>query len=122
MRDEQARARMALERMRTAIAQVRAHVKGVDLEGFLANKLVSDAALIQLHVLGEEVRRLPPWILDKYAYPWHLVRAQRNVIAHDYFGIRLASVWATIEQDLGPLDAMLVEILRSEFGPLSDEP
>lgn len=111
---------MAVERMRTAIAQVRAHVKGVDQEGFLANKLVSDAALIQLHVLGEEVRRIPPAILDKYTYPWHLVRAQRNVIAHDYFGIRLQSIWATIQHDLEPLDGMLVEILRSEFGHLPD--
>lgn len=120
MHDEQDRAHVAVERMRAAIAQVRAHVQGIDQEAFLTNKLVSDASLIQLHVLGEEVRRIPPWILDKYAYPWHLVRAQRNVIAHDYFGIRLASVWATIQQDLGPLDAVLVEILRAEFGLRSD--
>lgn len=115
MRDEQADTRTALERMRTAIAQVRAHIAGVDLEGFLSNKLVSDAALIQLHALGEEVRRIPPAILDKYPYPWHLVRAQRNVIAHDYFGIRLKSIWATIQNDLGPLDQMLQRILETEF-------
>jgi uncharacterized protein with HEPN domain len=115
MRDERADTRIAVERMRTAIAQVRAHVQGVDLEGFLSDKLVSDAALIQLHVLGEEVRRLPPTILDKYPYPWHLVRAQRNVIAHDYFGIRLRSIWATIQQDLEPLDQILERILETEF-------
>lgn len=106
---------LALQRMRTAIAQVQEHVKGLGLESFLSNKMVSDAALIQLHVLGEEMRRISPEILAKYAYPWHLVRAQRNVIAHDYFGIRLSSIWANIQQDLGPLDELLKRIIETEF-------
>jgi uncharacterized protein with HEPN domain len=115
MRDERTTTRMTLERMRLTIARVREHVQGMDRDDFFADKRTADAALMQLYVLGEEVHRLPPQVLDKYAYPWHLVRAQRNVIAHDYFGIRLPSIWATIQNDLGPLDQMLQRILESEF-------
>ena len=85
------------------------------MEQFMANKRTSDAVLMQLSVLGEEVRRVDPDLLAKYPYPWHEVRAQRNVIAHDYFGIRLPSVWANIQQELGPLDNLLKRILEIEF-------
>ncbi|HMU12505.1 MAG TPA: DUF86 domain-containing protein [Flavobacteriales bacterium] len=106
---------LALTRMRTAIAQVRKHVEGCTMEQFMANKRTSDAVLMQLSVLGEEVRRVDPDLLAKYPYPWHEVRAQRNVIAHDYFGIRLPSVWANIQQELGPLDNLLKRILEIEI-------
>lgn len=112
-RDESKR---ALQRMREAIARVQRHVQGFDRERFIQDEKTCDAALMLLAAIGEEVLRIDPEILDRYPYPWHQVRAQRNVIAHDYFGVRLPSIWANIQNDLGPLDELLRRILETEFG------
>ncbi|HRN37179.1 MAG TPA: DUF86 domain-containing protein [Flavobacteriales bacterium] len=105
----------ALQRMRITIARIKVHIQGRSMEQFLADKVLCDAVLMQLSALGEEVRRVDPDLLNKYDYPWHKVRAQRNVIVHDYFGIRLPSIWANVQQDLGPLDELLERIIQNEF-------
>lgn len=105
----------ALQRMRQLIARIRRHVSGMDREAFLADDRTSDAVLMLLAALGEEVGRVDAAVLEKYPYPWYLVRAMRNVIAHDYFGIRLSSVWATIQQDLAPLDEHIERMLKEEY-------
>ncbi|MBS1936818.1 MAG: DUF86 domain-containing protein [Bacteroidetes bacterium] len=115
MKDDREESKRALQRMRDAIARVHRHVKGFDSVRFIRDEKTSDAVLMLLAAIGEEVQRIDPAILDRHPYPWHLVRAQRNVIAHDYFGIRLPSIWANIQQDLGPLDDLLRRILETEF-------
>lgn len=102
----------ALLRMRKAIARINEHLQGQSREDFLNNPMLCDAVLMQLTVVGEEVRRIDPDLLAKYPYPWHQVRAQRNVIAHDYFGIRLPSIWDNVQQNLPPLDELLERIIN----------
>ncbi len=116
MKPDHADSKLALQRMRDAIARVRRHVRGLDLARFIKDEKASDAVLMLLAAIGEEVQRIDPGILHRHPYPWHLVRAQRNVIAHDYLGVRLPSIWANIQNDLGPLDDLLRHILESEFG------
>jgi uncharacterized protein with HEPN domain len=115
MKADRTESKLALQRMRDAIARVRRHVHGFDRERFMADEKTCDAALMLLAAIGEELQRIDPELLARHPHPWHLVRAQRNVIAHDYFGIRLASIWETIQRDLGPLDEVLERILVTEF-------
>lgn len=116
MKPDRADSKLALQRMRDAIARIRRHVRGLDFGRFTTDEKTCDAALMLLAAIGEEVLRIDPEILDRYPFPWHQVRAQRNVIAHNYFGIRLPSIWANIQNDLGPLDELLRRILETEFG------
>lgn len=44
--------------------------------------------------------------------PWHMVRAMRNIVAHDYDAIRLDSVWQTAAADIPVLKAFCEEELR----------
>lgn len=43
--------------------------------------------------------------------PWHMVRAMRNVVAHDYEAIRLDSVWQTATTDIPALKEFCEEEL-----------
>jgi uncharacterized protein with HEPN domain len=61
------------------------------------------------------VRYASAAILAKYPYPWHQVRAFRNLIAHDYYGVRLPAVWAIVQHDLSPLEALVDKIISAEF-------
>lgn len=77
------------QRIQAAIARLRSHLKGRTERQFLADGVLSDAVLMLFSTIGEEVRYANEAVLAKYTYPWHQVRAFRNLIAHDYFGVRL---------------------------------
>lgn len=36
----------------------------------------------------------------------------RNIIAHEYFGVRLDQVWMVIEKDLKPLKEVILKIQK----------
>ena len=51
----------------------------------------------------------------KYNYPWYKVKSLRNMIAHEYFNIKLPAVWQIIENDLQQLKEVVQTILKKEF-------
>jgi uncharacterized protein with HEPN domain len=53
-------------------------------------------------------------ILDKYNYSWHKVRAFRNLIAHEYFNIKLNAVWYIIGDDLPELKEIINEMINNK--------
>jgi hypothetical protein len=44
--------------------------------------------------------------------PWQDVRDMRNILVHEYFGVDLDIVWATVQTDLQPLAASLRRALN----------
>ena len=66
-------------------------------------------------MIGEAIIHVEDEKLDKYDYPWHKVRSFRNIIAHKYFNIKLAAVWAIIQNDLPELKKVVEQILENEF-------
>lgn len=51
--------------------------------------------------------------LPDYPYPWHLVRAFRNYIAHEYFGINLKLVWQTVKQVLPVISSLVDQMIKN---------
>ncbi len=100
--------------MREAIATIEGFMWNMDLTSFEGDARTQGAVLFQFMVIGEAVRHLDPDMLRHYPYPWHLVRAFRNFIAHEYHSIRLVRVY-NAANDLDLLDDLLESMLRSEF-------
>ena len=73
-----------------------------------------DAVLRQLTRLGETSKFVPDSVRVFYPdVPWADLRAMRNLIAHDYFGVDLAQVWHTARVELPALRPAL----RNLIGP-----
>ena len=71
--------------------------------------------MFQFSVIGEAVIHVETSLLDIYEYPWHKVRAFRNLISHEYFNIKLDAVWDIIANDLPGLKQIIETILNNEF-------
>jgi uncharacterized protein with HEPN domain len=100
--------------MVAAISKIRTYVKGHDSASFAADGKARDAVVWNLAVLGEAARAIPDDIVDTHRHiPWRKMRALRNVLIHEYFGISDAIVWATVMDDVLPLEEDLQDILQS---------
>jgi uncharacterized protein with HEPN domain len=81
-------------------------VRGRDV--FEADELVQVWMVHHLEILGEACRSVSAPVRTAHSdVPWAAIVGMRNVLVHDYFGIDLAEVWATIERDLPVLRAQL---------------
>jgi uncharacterized protein with HEPN domain len=65
-----------------------------------------------LIIIGEAACHIPEEIcLDNPAVPWKDMRAMRNFVVHEYFGISDSILWDTIQIDLPPLVPLLKPLL-----------
>lgn len=115
MKDIRLKSYERLVHIHQAIHQIETFVRDVDEKTFLADKLISSAVLFQFSVIGEAVVHIDAGLLDKYDYPWHKVRAFRNLISHVYFNIKMEAVWNIIINDLGGIKEIIERILGKEF-------
>ena len=98
-----------------AIAAVQGYTAGMDLDRFAADRKTVDAVLRNLIVIGEAATHLPESVGEHHPQlPWADMRALRNFVVHEYFGVSDAIIWDTIQRNLPPLVEPLRHILESE--------
>jgi uncharacterized protein with HEPN domain len=110
--------RRNIERLRhilDAINQINEFTEALSELEFIKNALINNAVLYQFTIIGEAIVHVDDKILEKYDYPWYKVRAFRNLIAHEYFGIQLSAVWAVVQHDLAELKTMVCIMIEKEF-------
>lgn len=94
-----------------AINKIQEYTKGMDYEDFRASSLVQDGVIRQLEIMGEATKNLSQEIREKYQYiPWKDMAGMRNKLIHQYFGVDIAGVWDTAEQDIPTLKNYLVKL------------
>ena len=84
----------------------------IGLFAFAWDQHTMGAVVRRLTIIGEAAARVPEFVGEKYRHiPWAEMRAMRNFIVHEYFGISEQILWETIQMDLpaiiGPLEALL---------------
>lgn len=103
-----------LEHIKQAIELIEDYVSNQTENSFCNNNIVHDAVLFQFTVIGEAINHVDEAILDKYNYSWYKVRAFRNLIAHEYFNIKLNAVWYIIEKDLPELKVIINRMINKK--------
>jgi hypothetical protein len=65
-----------------------------------------------LEVIGEAAKRIPPETQARFAdMPWRQIVGMRNVIAHDYLGIRLSRIYETATVFIPQLQSRLPDMI-----------
>ena len=81
-------------------------------EDFMADRKTVDAVVRNLIIIGEAAIHIPEDIcLSHQAVPWPDMRAMRNFVVHEYFGVSDRILWDTVKIDLPPLVPGLKEIV-----------
>lgn len=93
--------------MQECMRRIQSYTGGHTFESFSADRMRIDAVLRNLEVIGEASSHVPPEVASLHAeLPWIEMRAMRNFLAHEYFGISLAIVWRTATArvaEIGPI-------------------
>lgn len=97
-----------------AIERIQAYVADVDEVGFLSSKIIQDAVIRNLEVIGEASRNIervhPEFAAAHPELPLALANDMRNALAHGYFKVDLEIVWKTIQSNLPDLHAQITEV------------
>ena len=97
-----------------AIERIQAYVADVDEVGFLSSKIIQDAVIRNLEVIGEASRNIervhPEFAAAHPELPLALANDMRNALAHGYFKVDLEIVWKTIQNNLPDLHTQITEV------------
>jgi uncharacterized protein with HEPN domain len=94
-----------------SIADIEAFTEDINFEAFLGNREKVLAVVKSIEILGEAVKKVPSDIRVKYPQiPWKAIAGMRDVLVHEYWGIDMNVVWATVQEGLPALKTVIIEI------------
>ena len=92
---------MYLHHILDAIQQIEEYVQNLSLEEFENSRLVQDAVIREVGIVGEAARKISLPLQQAHPeIPWAKIIGMRNVLIHDYFEVDVKEVWKTIRSDL----------------------
>jgi uncharacterized protein with HEPN domain len=69
----------------------------------------------RLEIIGEAAKNIDDNFRDKYPQiPWKKIAGMGDIIAHEYFGVRLDRVWDVVRKDLPDLKEKIMFIMEKE--------
>lgn len=94
-----------------SVDKIEEYTAGKEEQDFLDDTLLQDAVLRRLEVMGEAVKGMPGDVRKEHPdVPWNEIAGLRDVLIHQYFGVKLERVWRIVENDLPALREKLLEI------------
>ena len=100
-----------LRHIRDALLAVTEYTNG-GRGAFLGSKMIQDAVLRNLEIVGEAVKGLDSETKSMAPdVPWRRIAGMRDVLIHSYFGVDLEIVWRVVEMDVPTLLAVAVGLL-----------
>jgi uncharacterized protein with HEPN domain len=89
--------------------------KGIERDEFLGDRVLVDAAIKNITVLGEAAMHVPEDVAARWPdLPWRDMRDMRNFIVHEYFGVNPDVLWGTLTEDLPTVVPVLRRMLKEE--------
>lgn len=106
--------RVRIEDILDAAARIARYVEGKDLGAFASNELTLDAVSRCFGIIGEAARHVPDDVCVAHPeIPWAEMRAMRNVVVHEYFGVTNETLFKTAREDLPAIIEPLRKLLAT---------
>lgn len=96
-----------------AIETIQQRLNGLSFESFASNDVIVESVLYRFIVIGEASANIPNEIKALASdLPWRQMNDMRNIMAHEYFQVKIDIVWETTQENLPPLVEPLKALLE----------
>ncbi|MFQ6062916.1 MAG: DUF86 domain-containing protein [Methanosarcinales archaeon] len=96
-----------------SILAIEEYTQSISEGEFYSNRQVQDAVVRRLEIIGEAVKNIDDNFRNKYPQiPWKKIAGMRDIIAHEYFGVKLDRVWDVVKRDLPHLKQQILSIME----------
>lgn len=97
-----------------AIEKIESYIHGSDFDAFRKNSMMIDAVVRELEIIGEATGHLSDSFRTQHPnMPWPKIKAMRNYLIHEYFGVSVKIVWETCHSNLPRLKQFILTKLSS---------
>lgn len=98
-----------------SISAIEEYTRNLSEDKFYSNRQVQDAVVRRLEIIGEAVKNIDDDFKNKYPLiPWKKIAGMRDIVAHEYFGVKLDRVWDVVRKDLPNLKEEIGSIMEEE--------
>ena len=97
--------RLYLDDILESCRKIRQFTEGMSFDEFERDVKTQDAVIRNFEVIWEAANRLPDEIRSLYHHiEWPKIVGFRNILIHEYFGVKLDTVWSAIKEKLPHLE------------------
>lgn len=105
--------RLYLDDILEAIDQIRIYMAGFSEEDFAEDRKTQDAVIRNLEIIGEAAGNIPDQFQKTTSeIDWRKIKALRNILIHEYFGINLPIIWDVVQNKLAPLETACRNLMK----------
>jgi uncharacterized protein with HEPN domain len=104
--------RLYLEDIQLSCQKIIRYTAGMSFDAFLKDDRTYDAVIRNLEIIGEAARNVTTeFQADHPEVTWRKTTALRNIIAHEYFGVKDEIIWDIIQKEIPELGGRIQSIL-----------
>ncbi len=97
-----------------SIELIESYSKELTTDKFKKSKVLQDAIIRRLEIIGEAVKNLSKSFREKHhGIPWKQMAGMRDVLIHEYFDVDLSLTWSVVKIEL-PAIKVKLELLLNE--------
>ena len=107
--------RLFLNDILESIEKIEKYTGHITFKDFKNNQMIIDAVVRNFIIIGEASTNIPPEMHNKYSkIPWKKMKSMRNIVVHEYFGVKLNTTWNTAKKSLPKLKKDITKVIKQE--------
>ena len=107
--------RLFLQDILDSAVKIEKYTNDIDFKEFRNSAMIIDAVIRNFEIIGEATANIPEEIQKNHpSIPWKKMKAMRNIVIHEYFGVDFNIAWKTVKKSLPGLKVKILEAIEQE--------